>query len=137
MTILLRIILILASAGTTGYMLRKIRQSKVKIEYSIFWIVFSCLLILFSVFPSIPLFFTRLLGIQTPVNFIYLFIIFILLIKLFYNSLLLSKLEEKITVLSQRIAVDELLKKESKAESGNRTEPESVTGTEEKQKRKE
>lgn len=113
MTPILRIILIAASVCTMGYMLRKIRQSKVKIEYSIYWIVFSCILIIFSVFPQIPSTLSKILGIQTPVNFIYLFIIFILLIKLFYNSLLLSKLEEKITNLSQRVAVEEALEKES------------------------
>ena len=102
-----------------GYMLRKIRQSKVKIEYSIYWIVFSCILIVFSVFPQIPSVLSKILGIQTPVNFIYLFIIFILLIKLFYNSLLLSKLEEKITNLAQRVAVEETIEKEKAEYKGN------------------
>ena len=44
MSIILRVILIIASLLTILYMMRKIRQSKVQIEDSIFWVIFplSC-----------------------------------------------------------------------------------------------
>ena len=41
MTTMLRILLILVSVATMGMMVRKIRQAKVQIEDSIFWILLS------------------------------------------------------------------------------------------------
>ena len=41
MTPVFRIILIVVSLLTTFYILKKIRQSKLQIEYAIFWILFA------------------------------------------------------------------------------------------------
>lgn len=68
MSIVLRIILIVASLLTILYMMRKIRQSKVQIEDSIFWVIFSVILLVVSIFPGLADFFTRLLGIYSTVN---------------------------------------------------------------------
>lgn len=116
MSAALRIVLVLASFATTGYILKKIRQSKVRIEHSIFWILLSLLLIVMSLFPEFPIFFAELLGVQSAVNFIYLFIIFVLLIKVFFNSILISKLEDRVALLTQKIAIDETLHREEKQE---------------------
>ena len=51
MTPVFRIILIVVSLLTTFYILKKIRQSKLQIEYAIFWILFAGVLIVFSLFP--------------------------------------------------------------------------------------
>ena len=53
MSIVLRIILIIASLLTILYMMRKIRQSKVQIEDSIFWVIFSVILLVVSIFPGL------------------------------------------------------------------------------------
>ncbi len=53
MTMTLRIALVLVSLGTFSLMMRKIRQSKLQIESAIFWIVFSIVLVVFSIFPSV------------------------------------------------------------------------------------
>ena len=53
MTTMLRILLILVSVATMGMMVRKIRQAKVQIEDSIFWILLSMLLVVFSIFPAV------------------------------------------------------------------------------------
>ena len=54
MTLMLRIVLIVVSVATTILIMRRIRQSKLQIEDSIFWIGFSFILILFSIFPEDP-----------------------------------------------------------------------------------
>lgn len=87
-------------------MLKKIRNSKLQIEYSLFWIAFCTLLIVMSLFPDLVTFFTHLLGIQTPVNMVYLAIIFILIIKLFSVTIKLSELENKVKELTQNIAIE-------------------------------
>ena len=53
MTVILRIILILASVLMLIYMVRKVRKSKVQIERTVFWIVFGIFIIVISIFPKI------------------------------------------------------------------------------------
>lgn len=117
MTLVFRVILILVSLFTFISIIRKIRNAKVQIEYSLFWIVFSAVLLLFSIFPQIPSFVTNLLGIYSTVNFIFLFVIFILLVHQFMNSIKISQLEQKLKELTQELAVRELRKVDEKDES--------------------
>ena len=112
MTIVFRVILIVVSLITLVAMIRKVRNAKVQIEYSLFWIAFSALLLILSIFPQIAYFVAKLLGIQSTVNFIFLFVIFILLIHQFVSTIKISVLENKIKELTQEIAVREARKKD-------------------------
>lgn len=107
MSVVFRCVLILASLLTMFFMMRRIRQSKVQIEDSIFWILFSFGLLVISIFPGIAEWMARLLGIATVVNFVFLFVIFILLVKLFLMTVRISQMDTKIRELTQRIALDE------------------------------
>ncbi len=71
MTWLLRVVLIVVSVLTTVVILKKVRQAKMRIEDSVFWIGFFFLLIVFSVFPQIVYAMSALAGTMTPANFIY------------------------------------------------------------------
>lgn len=106
MTIVLRVILIIVCLLTMVFLIRKIRQAKVQIEDSLFWIFFSAGLLIISIFPQIADFMAGLLGIYSTVNFLFLFIIFILMIKIFNMSLHISQLENRIKELVQRVAID-------------------------------
>ncbi len=118
MTPVFRIVLIVVSLFTFFGIVKRIRNAKVQIENSIFWIGFSALLLLLSIFPGIATWVADLLGIYSTVNFIFLFVIFVLLVHQFSNSIKISQLEDKIKELTQEIAVRELRKKdiESKME---------------------
>lgn len=107
MTISLRICLIIVSVLTMLYMMKKIRQSKLQIEYSVFWIVVASMLIVFSVFPKIVYLAADLVGIKSPANLIFVFIIFVLLLKIFMMTLELSHLENKVKELIQHVAIKE------------------------------
>ena len=100
MTPTLRVVLIVVSILTTFMIMRKIRQSKLQIEDSIFWLGFSSILIVFSIFPGLPDLLAELAGTYTTANFIYLAVIFLLIVKQ-------SQLETKIKDLAQKIALDE------------------------------
>lgn len=123
MTPVFRIVLIVVSLLSTYYILKKIRQSKLQIEYAIFWIIFSGVLVIISLFPWLVSLFTRLLGMQLPVNFVFMVFIFILLVKLFMMTIELSALENKVKDLTQELALeekerrDELLIQKEKTES--------------------
>lgn len=105
MTPVFRIILIVVSLLTTFYILKRIRQSKLQIEYAIFWILFAGVLIVLSLFPWLVTLFTRLIGMQLPVNFIFMVFIFVLMVKMFLMTIELSTLENKVKDLTQELAL--------------------------------
>ncbi|MCX4269339.1 MAG: DUF2304 domain-containing protein [Lachnospiraceae bacterium] len=121
MSVILRIVLIIACFITCYYTLHKIRKSQMQIEDSIFWIFFSFILIIISIFPGIAYFISKLLGIGAPVNFVFLSIIFILLFKMFSMSIKISQLEYKIKNLVQQMALQNYeLEKENRREKINK-----------------
>lgn len=106
MSLALRIILVIVSVLTFIFVLRKIRKSQMRIEDSIFWLTFCLCVLVLSVFPEIAISMADLIGMESPVNFIFLAFIFILIIKLFSMSIKISQLEDKIGNLTQRLAIE-------------------------------
>ncbi|WP_434689152.1 DUF2304 domain-containing protein [Hungatella sp. SB206] len=106
MTVILRWVLIIVSILLTFFVLRKIRQSKVKIEDSIFWVMFALMMVVFSIFPGLADILSDFVGTYSTSNFIFMFVIFILLVKVFFLSLKISQLESRVTELIQQMALD-------------------------------
>lgn len=115
MTMTLRIALILVSVGTLLLMMRRIRQSKMQIESAVFWIVLALVLVVFSLFPAVADLAAHCLGIYSTANFLFLFAIFVLIVKVFYMTIHISQLEMKIRELVQQMALDEKKRQEEKA----------------------
>lgn len=107
MTLKLRIALILVSVATFYLIIRKIRQSKVQIESAIFWILLAMVLVVYSIFPQVADFCAQVLGIYATTNFLFLFAIFILIVKVFYMTIHISQLESKLKELVQQMALEE------------------------------
>ena len=105
MSIFFRSALILVSIFFFTYVLKKIRKSQLQIEYSIFWEVLSLVFVVFSIFPQVVQWLTNLCGMIAQVNFLFLTIIFVLLMKVFMMSIKLGQLEEKIKNLTQQVAI--------------------------------
>lgn len=112
MSISLRVILFIASICVFFFIMKRIRKAKLKIEYALFWIVSSILLLVLSVFPQIAYFFADICGIKSPVNFIFLFSIMVLFVHNFYLTLRISHIDNMIDNLTEEIAVREFYKKE-------------------------
>lgn len=119
MTVIFRALLIAVSLLTTYYMLKRIRQSKLQIEYAIFWLIFAGILVVFSLFPWMVTLLTKAVGMQLPVNFIFLFFIFVLMVKLFFMTIELSTLENKVKDLTQEIALTEKARLDEQKENQN------------------
>lgn len=105
MTTIFRIVLLVVSLCTMVFMLKRIRYAKIQIEDSLFWILFSLMVILLAIFPDIADFMSGVIGIYSTTNFIFLFFIFILLIREFSMTIKISQLENKIKELTQAIAI--------------------------------
>lgn len=116
MTVTLRVLLILVSVATFFQMMKKIRQSKLQIESAIFWIVLALVLVVFSVFPSVADFAAHCLGIYSTANFLFLFVIFLLIMKVFHMTIHISQLETRIKELVQQMALEELDRREKETD---------------------
>ena len=88
MSIYLRIILVVISMLSMMNVMKRVRRFKLQIENSIFWIIFSLLLILVAVFPDPMFWLAELLGIQSPANMVFLFVIFILMLAMPSGSII-------------------------------------------------
>lgn len=122
MTPVLRVVLVVVSILTTAMIMQKIRKSKVRIEDSIFWMAFSFMLIIFSIFPQVADILSDLAGTYSTSNFIFLFVIFILVVKIFRMTIKISQMETKIKELAQKIALDENCREEMERGTLQRTQ---------------
>ena len=100
-----RAILIIVSVVTFLYIARKLKKSQVEGYDAIFWLIFSTVLILLSVFPGIAGVAARLMGIQSTENAVFLIIIFTLLMRSFLMSIRISQLNHKIRLLAEQTAI--------------------------------
>ena len=114
MTPLFRVVLVAVSVATLWIVLGRIRKSKLNIEDSIFWILLVFMFVVFAVFPSVPDTLAGLLGIYSTANFLFLFMIFILIMRLFSMSMRVSSLEDKVRSLVQEIALRDKMKMDEK-----------------------
>ena len=98
-------LLIIGSIFTFLFVMKLIRKSTVRIEDTLFWIVFCLVLILLSVFPHSVYKLSVALGFQSPINLIYLVIIFVLIVNQFLMTLKISRLTIKQKELVQTLAI--------------------------------
>ena len=104
---LLRVCLIVGSLITAVYVLRRVRHAKIQIEDTIFWLLFSGVLLVLAIFPGIAYWASRLLGFQSPINFVYIGVIFLLLVKQFLLSIRISQLDSRLRILTEQVALNQ------------------------------
>ncbi len=101
----LRIILILFSIFFLIFTINKIVKKKMLIGYSIFWFLVSFGLIIISIFDNIVITLSKYLGLETPVNLIFLISIIsisFIIIKLMEE---ISRLKIQVKNLTQELAI--------------------------------
>lgn len=107
MSITLRALLIIFAALVFTFVIRKLKKSQIQVLDSLFWLLFSLSFVLLGVFPEIALFISSKLGFMSASNFVFLYVIAVLVMRDFSNSLRISKQEERINGLAQSIALGE------------------------------
>lgn len=107
MSLILRILLLIGSIISFIFCVNKIKQAKLKVEYSILWMVSSFALVLMSIFSDFVGWISAKLGFMSPVNFVFLIIIVFLFSQAFLDNLRISELNEKIKNLNHYIALKE------------------------------
>ncbi len=124
MSIVLRIALIAVSFLVIVFVIKKIRRTKLYIDDAIYWIAFSVMLFILSLFPQIAIWASELLGIESPANFVFLLMIFVVLIKLFKLSIELSVQKQRLNRLVQKLA---LMREEEREDSKTEKEGSDLT----------
>ncbi len=116
MSLVLRIVLIVVAVLSCIFVLRKIRKSQMRIEDTLFWLVISFGILVLGIFPQIAYWLSDVIGIMSPVNFVFLVFVFLLLFKVFILTVQVSQQQEKLKTLAQNVAIYEsqLIKKEEK-----------------------
>lgn len=117
MSVYLRIILIVVSVFTSYYAFYKIRKSQLKIEDALYWLFFSALILILSFFPEVGMIISKWIGIESTANFIFLVIIFLLIIKVFSLSIKDSRIEYKLSVVIEELAILQNLREKEKKET--------------------
>lgn len=105
--------LLIGAVLTFCLILRKIRQNEVTIADSTFWFLFALSLVLMGVFRCIPFFFANLFGIESPANFVFLYVIAVLVIREFYTTVEVSQLRAKMRSLVQNEALADAAARET------------------------
>ncbi len=107
MTLILRLTLFLGSLCSALFFLSKIRKAKIRIDDTLFWILFAFAGIILSVFPGILSWLADLFGVISPVNLLFLVLLFILIIRNFSLTVKVSQLQMKLNKLGQDWAMRE------------------------------
>ncbi|MEE0845043.1 MAG: DUF2304 domain-containing protein [Eggerthellaceae bacterium] len=99
-------VLVVCAVGVFIYILKKIRKSEITIADSTFWFLFAASIVLLAAFPQIAYFFSGLLQIQSPSNFVFLYVIAVLVVREFFVAVEISKLRARVVTLTQQRALE-------------------------------
>lgn len=101
----LQILLIIATILFTIFIIVKTSRKKLNYKLTLLWLCFGLFIIILAIFPQIIIGISKLLHIETPVNALFLIFIFLLIVVVFYLSAEVSKMQNKITILTQENAL--------------------------------
>lgn len=111
LTLKLQIIIIVFDILALCYILNLIRRKKLDVKYALVWLVSGLIILLLVIFPYIINWLSDFLGIYNPVNMLFLLGLCLSLAIIFVLTVQASRATNKITKLTQEIAI---LKKEIK-----------------------
>ena len=100
-----RILVAIGGILVFAFIISSIRRSKMMIGDSVFWFLFSLALLIIGIFPEIFFAIARTLHVASASNLAYLFLIGLLLIRIFQQDLKISQLTTKLQRLVQNMAI--------------------------------
>lgn len=107
MTTQLRIILMLAIAVYFILITRYIKHRRLLLKYALVWIFSGICMAILVIFPSVLEIFTYVMGIQTPMNGLFIAVMAFAIMVLMSLTIIVSSQNERIKNLTQEIAMYE------------------------------
>lgn len=101
----LRVLLIASAALVLFFIARKIRKSQIHALDALFWLGFSLSFVILAMFPRLSESLAHLLGFQAASNFVFVYVIAVLVIRDFSNTLKYAALRDRFEDLLSEIAV--------------------------------
>lgn len=105
MSVKLQIFLFLSTVIMFIFMIKLIKKETLQLKYSLLWIIIGVMMIILSIFPCILEYISKVLGIVTPTNTLFLIGLIFELMIVFSLTVALSKSSERVKNLSQEIAL--------------------------------
>ena len=100
----LRLGLLLASLLVLTVIILTVARRRLNIKYSIVWLLWALLALVMAIFPEIFYGLSGLLGIQMPVNTVFLIMTALLYALTFYVYIMITKHNEEINKLTYEVA---------------------------------
>ena len=119
MSLPLRIILIVISLLFVSLVFYTVNRKHMQLSDSLVWLLVSFLMIVLAFFPRLGIWLARLVGIETPVNFIYLVGIVVLLVLVFHLTVQHSKAKQQVIAIIQEISIENYLRDRAERESAD------------------
>lgn len=105
MNIRIQIIIVVFALLAILYIVHKIRTKEIELRYSLLWLLLGMGIIIFACFPQITEWLARFIGICQPINMLFFAGFCFMLPIIFSLSVAVSKLSNKVKVLTQEIAL--------------------------------
>ena len=97
--------LLIISIAVLATVILNVVKNKMNIKYAMVWILWGIIIVVFAMFPNIIFSITKLIGVEMPVNGVFLFMIFLLYCLSFYVYLIISKHNEELISLNYEISI--------------------------------
>ncbi len=120
MSVILRIFLIISVIIFLTVIIHYLVKKKLNLKYSLTWLAAGIGMLILSIFPSIVEHVGRLVGINTPVNTVFLFAGMFMLLIIFTLTIIVSHLNMRIYRLTQTQALLEKRVRELEKYSNNK-----------------
>ncbi|MDO4290375.1 MAG: DUF2304 domain-containing protein [Eggerthellaceae bacterium] len=102
------VLLVVGAVVVFALVLRKIRRSEIAVADSVFWFFFALSLVVLAAFPGIAFKLSEMLGFMSVVNFVFLYVIAVLVVKVFFMAVEIAKLRAKQAELVEEKALSDL-----------------------------
>ena len=90
------------------YLVRKMMVRRVDVKYTMPWLLLDILMIIIAANPDLVIWACRIVGIQVASNAVFFAALLFLLVIVYLLSRAVSRLNNEVRMLSQRIALDEM-----------------------------
>lgn len=101
----LQIIMITVSLLFLCYIIFMLRSRKIELKYTLVWLLAGISLLVIAIFPGLLKLLSKMLNIIEPVNTLFLFIIFFMLLIIFTLTIALSRNATRVKTLTQEIGI--------------------------------
>ena len=105
MTTTLRIALLVGILFYVLFILVLLKKKSLELKYSLLWLITALVLLVLDIFPQIVMSVSKLLGVSTASNFIYLVVMFFMLLLLVSLTSIVSQQKRQIRTLIQTVSI--------------------------------